>query len=495
MAQSRISQLRRRIARILDPNPETAGDPRPEPIKPQSLSNEVTGFVREFDKAFRVERDRISRLDDYEDMDVGDVAAQLDSLTESCLISDDGAQQGFRVTVKKGATNGVKYQNIVNRLVADTGLNGLIRQYIRKTAKRGDTFLEVIFDDLMNVRRVKSVPPKWMKAETDNHGDLKVGTERLPSPDHTGGFIDVPFPYRQVDNQERIVAGWFPWEMLHVKWEDDDELIYSRASFLEPIRRDWKRMRAIEDGMAVARIQRAYMRRIHHVDVTGKSAEDAEEEIKRVKRLMTEKDTSDTRRARWPLGVNTDIYLGRSHRYRGDRYYEDLNKVEIIDPHNTGLENIADVEYFRNKLFTRVPAEVVGAGVVTGDITQQDVAFGKMVLYVQWLMSTRLVIPLCLIALKLKGFSPRPEDFVVEWPTATVRGSWRWSDARFRESMAAANYIELGVISRKRVAQDIYRLDDDEWEAEVDQIGNEQGLPVPGGGSQAQQTRQGNKAA
>lgn len=490
-----IGRLRRALRILLGPEPEDAGDDRPEPEEPQSqsLAGEVSTVVAEFDTIFRVERNRLNRLQDYEDMDQGDVGALLDATVDACLISDDGAMLGFEARVKRPGTSGKKYQTIVNQMLKDTRLVFKMREYLRKTLKRGDTFLEIIYDEEMNIRGIKSVPPRSMRVKVDEHGNLQQGTTTL---EVLGGTQEVALPYWQINDLNHPVASWFPWEMFHIKWMHDDELTYSDGSFIEPLRRDWKRQKAIEDGLAVARIQRAYLREIHYVDVHGKQQEDADKYLRDYRNKLTERNISDERRVEWPKQVRTNYYVGVRHRQFHDRLYEDRTKIDIIDPRNTGLENISDVEYLQQKLFRRVPAEVVGAGSVVGnDLTQQDVAASKLQQYCQFLMSQELIIPLCLMAVRLKGFNPDPEDFEIVWPGVVVRASWRFADSKFRESMANVNYAEWGVISRKRIAQDTYRMDDEEWEAEVEQVNREQGeLPSPNRQSDVQARRQGSQS-
>jgi hypothetical protein len=98
-------------------------------------------------------------------------------------------------------------------------------------------------------------------------------------------------------------------------------------------------------------------------------------------------------------------------------------------------------------------------------------------------------------AIRLKGFTPAPDDFEVVWPSVIIRGSWRFADAQFRLSMAHANYLEWGIASRERIARDVYRLSDEDWDEEVETIKGEDDMPAPQKASDVQQRRQGNQSA
>ena len=286
---------------------------------------------------------------------------------------------------------------------------------------------------------------------------------------------------------------WAPDEMLHLKWRPDKKLKYSRGSFLEPLRRDWRRLQLMEDSLAVARMVRAYLRYVHYLDATGKSKEEAEKMLREYKRqLSLAKMPSGAYRQR-PLEVDSDLFVATGYLTtpKGD-VVESLTKIEAIDPRNTGLAEIGDIEHIRRKLFNRVPAEIVGIRREERDITQQDVAFSRLIQFCQYeVLGKRLIKPVLDKALALKGYDPTGAYELI-FPDATVRMSWRFADAFFRTSMAFANYREMGLLSNKWVAQRVFNLSDEEWEAiQKDAAGD----PPIDRSTPTQQARLGQKSA
>jgi len=486
--------IRYRIARAINnllgvdlSPPDAASSPAEEP---KTVVNRLATLTKAFDEIFRIGYNRKRRYQEYDVMDKGEISAQLDDVRNAVLISDDGRRDTFEVRAK-----GVKYDNIIADVIASTDLHKKCRRILRNVLKNGDEFVEYIVDDNNNVAGVQSAPCGEMVVGVDKHNRVLQGVEREQT---ATGWQTWPRAYRQYNASMQLIAAWYPWEMAHIKWEPSDGHVYSASSFLEPMRRDWHRINMMENGMAIARLVRAYMQKVHKIDVTGKTDEEVKADFKAYQDSIAKKKLSGGSVIDRPMGVDEDLFLGvRYHVQQDGTLVPSLNTIDTIDPKNAGLADIDDMLYHRDKLFMYVPAEVVGMeGDRSRDLSRQDVAISRLYQYCQRnVLEEQFLWPLFRLALLLKGYKPKREEIEFAWPDVMVKFSWRHSDAFFRRIMGYANAIESGVVDRKWVRVNEFGMSDEEADDMEARIKAELAIyPPMERGSQAAQTRQGNQA-
>ena len=449
----------------------------------------LTALSTEWGRYFFVEMERLKRYKDYDIMDTGSLSVLLDALVDACFIADDGALSGFKVYAK----NNPRYTQVMERVVNETGLTMLARDFLRQTVKYGDNFVATISDGYSNIVAVEEVHPREMRVKFDERGRLRTGIE--------GG---QRLPYWQVDPQEKPLASWSPDEMSHLKYAPVRRAVYSDRSFLEALRPVWHKLNMQEQAVVVMRLLRASTRFAHLIDVTGKDDKGAEETIKRYRELLRkEKGPSDSigsrRQENRYLSVTEDFFIPVGHLKVGTEIKERKSAVQMLDPNLQGLRYLPDLEYFQQQLFSRAPASMVGIPSAKPDIDQQDIATARMLQFFQvWILEAQLIKPILVkaIILKFGGMAQNVNDAIrFEWPNVIVKSSWRSSDAQFRKSMADTNRIEQMTISRKHVAQREHGFTDAEWDEEKAEILKERDVfgAVPTN-TQAAQVRQGNNS-
>jgi len=492
--QSLRYRIARRVSAILgvEFGPLMTERPPEAQDEPKGVTdaNFIQRMVRSWEETFLLGYSRKTRYEEYEMMDEAEVAAQLDAMVDAALVSDDGAFQGFRLET------GAKYRGVLNDLIERTDSISLCRQILRDCLKMGDEFNELVIDDNLNIVRVQSVQCRQMYANVDEHNIVKRGYVEVPT--LRGPAERLPAAYHQRNDSGQVVAAWLPWEMRHVKYRESTKKTYSDGSYLEPMRRPWHRLRMLEEGMVVARLVRAYMRLIHYLDETDKTPEEAEKDLNQYMKRMTQKKTSGDNLLRRPLEVDEDLFVttGYTEDAQGG-FQPKLTHIDTIDPSNSGLSQIDDIEYHLRKLFTRVSGEVVGLARDREDLSLQDIASSRLYQYCQQqILERQFLWPMFRLQLILKGYKPTKEEIKVVWPDVVIRSSWRFSDAFFRKAMAWRNHVEMTTVSRKTVAKQELGMSDEEWEAERKEIEDEaKTMPAIPQGSQAAQTTQGNRSA
>jgi hypothetical protein len=412
------------------------------------------------------ERGRTARYTDFVAMDAGDIAAMLDAVVDAALTFEDvSTGRGFKV---ESSDKGV--DELLNRAKKQADLEQLVEEVARDILKYGDGFVEPLFagPELVGAQTYK---PQEIFVARDDKGMLAKGKD-------DDGF---PVAFQQ-KRQGRTVAGWQPWEMVHFKFWPSRKLAYSEKSLLDSLRLDWRKLQLVEQGMVVARVTRAYPRRVHYVDVTGKDRQAQEETLKSYIRRMTQRvlGRKQTNDGGLPVvDVSDDLFITTGYDPGPDgKPYPKLNKTEIEDPATAGLSELADVNYLRQKIWSQVPSDVVGIKRnTTTDLDTQDIAYTRLLRRLQRQLEKGLrgIFDQVLLA---NGRLPSQVEYRITLPTIDVKGSWKYSDARFRASMTIRNVLEMGMTSRRWAMRQMYNLSDQEIDLIWKEIQDEMTNPI-----------------
>ena len=424
----------------------------------------IATTLRDWTDAFALTADRRARYDDFDQMDMGDMSIVLDEMVEQAL-SFEGVSETlvdtlaearcFKIDLKAGQRSRVR--EVIADLLTDTELRDELPQMCRDMLKYGDEFVEILWDG----DEIKGLQPHYcreMVANRNNRGQMMLDVDE-------NGFVRA---YQQKNDNARVFAGWYPYEMLHFKLYPTKKSSYSRAGFFDTIRWDWKKLNWLEQGMVVARTTRAYPRLLWQRDMTSKTPLDATTQMQKFITAITRKHTGSGAQQKAPMQPDEDIFVSTSYITGSDgKMYPKQDKVDMLDPNLQGLAVISDVSYMRRKLFNRVPAATVGIqDVAQGDMTTQDLALSRFINHIQDMLElpVRLLIDRALIAQGLKA------QYRVIWPRPQIRNDWKWADSNFRRSMSDQNYMGMDIISRDYIRKEVYGMTDEESAAEEEVI-------------------------
>lgn len=459
---------------------ETGSPPRPSDAPP---SVEPAGYGLEVEPMAKADRknapaliaaalrtaqesSRQARYTDFDAMDTGDISAMLDAVVDAALTFEDvSTGRGFKVEADDPAV-----QEILDLAVRAAELQSLAEEIMRDGLKYGDAFGEPLFSGPL-LTGVQTYKPAEIFVTRDDKGKLATGKD-------DEGF----FAAYQQKRGGRVVAGWQPWEMVPFKLYPSRKLIYSERSLLDAIRLDWRKLQLVEQGMVVARVTRAYPRRVHYVDLSNKDRLEQERTLTRYITRMTgrvfgKRPTNDDG---LPVSdVGEDLYVATGYTTGGDgKPYPKLNKVETEDPAIAGLAEMGDVQYLRQKIWAFVPSDVVGIRRNTsGDLDSQDIAYTRLLRRCQTQLEKFLrgILDQVLLA---NGRLPSQTPYRVIMPAIDIRASWKFADARFRHSLTLRNYLEVGAISRRFAIKQALNLSDREVDAIWEEIAEEATNPI-----------------
>jgi hypothetical protein len=353
-------------------------------------------------------------------MDTGDFAALMDHLVESALTFEDQGDYGFKLDGTK--SNALL---VLEQMIDFTQLRSKVRTIALDMLKYGDGYAEALDVDGV-IERVQTYYPKQIYVTIDQKGNVQKFT--------------------QLNYANQTVAEWAPQEMIHFKWDPSDREPYSKKGFLDDFRDDWKDLRRIEQGMVVGRVTRAYPRNVHLVDVTNKTPTDAQKSLLGYVRAITQKNPGRGDFGgfqpvqRTDMAPNEDFFLPTGYIQNQDGQLSPrLHDIKLLDPRLDGLANIADVEYFRRKMFATVPSEIVGVGIPNLDPSAQHRAYARLVKRLQVRLEAGLR-ELFTQALVMAGVAP--DTLVFVWPSVISGENWKFQDAKYKEAMTEQIQID-----------------------------------------------------
>jgi hypothetical protein len=243
---------------------------------------------------------------------------------EPATQSDHPANQG---TVDRS-------QSEIDALIRRTDLRPELWQVARRTPEFGNEFRENLIDG-DEIVELKLLPEHTMWPLMDARGN------RIP------GYV------QRLENGISDPIAFSELEIIHFKFGELDGFL--GTPLFGCARKDWKRLNMSEDVTAIARLESLGARWIYDVPVgTNDPPEKQQAAINAFKANMTQMDywnQSNNSIEKWetPKGIVRDVFLPNDGSNRGG--------VTMLDPNNTQLTNLADLEYFLNRLITasRIP--------------------------------------------------------------------------------------------------------------------------------------------
>lgn len=340
-----VSAAARKIGRVVAPifDALTGSQPQQRPTIKDSYTDlsPDRGSLNVVPTQWKVAQDRKAMYTDIENMDRSDelVSTALDITANNCadFLSDVPEQ---RIRFKSTDPEIVE---ILSRMSTRLNLDDLVWQLARECAMHGSIFREVVLDrsgDRPFVADFKQTIPYHIWPKLTEKGDKLPGwVIKLDLDVYNGGGANL------------------------AEWQIVPFIFGARKGYLSvpPLasaRAGYQRLAKIEDGMAVARLIRAYDKMVHKIPV-GKEWEKDQilGAIRNYRDAITKRkmETTDGQMNQLdnPLDVQTDFYVPDDGSGRGD--------VQMLTSNNTNLGNLMDVYYAREKLLARlrVPIEML----------------------------------------------------------------------------------------------------------------------------------------
>lgn len=272
---------------------------------------------------------------------------------------------------------------VANQLKGRLKLDQRLDDYVRLTARDGDSFLEVGINDRLEIVILTRKPTLEMRRNSNSF-------DQFPEPERAFWWSDKPWMGQEAPSN----AIWFPrWQIVHARWEHDEGSRYG-TPMLASGTGHFKKLTEGELDIAVRRKTRAGMKYVHKFPAGTNPME-----IEAYKEMN--QDTLDD-----PFAAVQDFF--------------GTVDIEAVQG-DMQLGDISDVKHQIATWFTagEVPMELVAYG----EDLNRDVLSVKMVEYEETLVQLRewvtseLVSPLLELQWLLAGIYPPSLDYSIEWRT------------------------------------------------------------------------------
>lgn len=394
-----------------------------------------------------LEQGRMARYRDYEVMDQesGEIQAVLDLVADEATQADRVPNDAFTIETEE-----TKIKDFLMSLLRDRlGLVADAWAMARDLAKYGDEFGEIIVDTNKNIQRLKSLDRHKTFREQDAHG--------LSS--------EMAFSQR-ADVNSQPLAEFTAWQVVHFRNRRSRKDLYGYG-WAEPARKVWKQLSTMEDGVIISRLTRSQMRYGIMVDTGELSPDEAfayiEGKVKPAfkKRRMIDPATGKLSLRDSPLHAEEDLFLPQPKDGKSD--------IKVLQG-ATNLGQLADLEYFRNKLYSsmKVPKAFLGLEADTAGknvIHEIEVSWARSVRRVQVALQTGLK-ELTDTALVLKGVDiSRLAYAVVFPPISTIDELREWQVEQIKAAIANVWGSQLNVVSTNFLLKKYLGMTDEQIEA------------------------------
>lgn len=328
---------------------------------------------------------RLERYKDFEQMDeVGEITLALDMYADEASLLDPETGHAIRIRAK---SKRVKQE--LERLFYDTLMvDRMLRPLIRYLCKFGDFVGEVVIGH--NRDEVQAL--KFVNVYNFTRVETKFG-------DLVGFYYTDPISSAPVFLH--------PWQAMHLRLTSYESIYHPYGrSILDGARKDFKRLRLMEDAALVYRITRAPEKRVFSIPIGNIPPREVDEYIQRIaqrfkKEKFVDPATGAINERYSPLIQDDDFFLPKRPDGTGP-------SIETL-PGAQNLDEIADIEYFKKKMVAalKIPFNRVGLGDDSEDssksIASTNPEFAKAIQWVQREVALGLK-KVAIIHLTLQGF-------------------------------------------------------------------------------------------
>jgi hypothetical protein len=326
--------------------------------------------------------------------------------------------------------------------------------------KYGDNFAFLNINDKYGITGAKQMPNYEMERHEIGLFEMINNTGNLDS--ETAKSDKVKFYWRGRDIE------FNSWQMAHFRLLGDDRRLPYGTSVLEKARRTWKQLILSEDSMLVYRVSRAPERRVYKIYVGNIDDADVEAYVNTIADRFKRAPIIDPQTGQVDLRYNQ---MANDQDFFIPVRTEDApNPIDTL-PGATNLDQIADIEYLRNNLFTalRVPKPFLGFDEATGEgknLAMQDIRFSRTVNRIQQSMLQELN-KIAIIHLYLLGFEDELDNFTLTLNNPSTQAEMLKVEhlqakvTLYKEAVTDAGN-GFAAMSMTRAKRDILGMSDDE---------------------------------
>ena len=388
--------------------------------------------------AFR-NQNRAERYIDFEQMEyTPELAAALDIYADEMTTSNE-----FDRLLNISCMN-LEIKTILTSLFYDVlNIEANAFGWSRSMCKYGDLFMYLDVDENLGVTSLIGLP--------------NTEVERLEGQDPTNpNYIQYQWNGAGMTFEN--------WQIAHFRVLGNDRHAPYGTSVFDPARRIWRQLTLLEDAMIAYRVVRAPERRVFKIDVGNIPPNDVAQYMEKVKSEMKRNALVDATTGRVdlrynPLSLEEDYFIPM----RGG-IGSDITSL----PGAKSLDDIEDVKYMRDKLFSAIKIPQSYLTNLEGDtedkttLAQKDIRFARTIQRLQRPFITELE-KVAVVHLYTLGF--RGEDLISF--DLSLNNPSRLAELQtleyLRTKFDTAGSVPEGTYSKRWIASNILGLSDEEF--------------------------------
>ena len=366
----------------------------------------------------------------YKDMD------QLDNDIISTVL-DMGSEDATQIDIATGkslwcASENPKYKDIIDKLFSRIKIEEKLKRWAREVYKYGDFFLKVMPGE----GRIKSVDDTlfpYQICRIESYGTLVgfLDLESFKTSPYFEGASLLP-PYSIVHFRtpsSRVIEDLLPNE-VYQKYEIDRNPLYGSATFIKS-RKIEKRIGLINDALAMTRLARSTLYRIHSVNVGDmtnvpqrkKIMTDYENMIRKSPGINLDQNKADVDTK--GLSLFREIFSPKDNEGKGGAEINDIGGTADV----TG---IADIDLLMSQRFgiLGVPKSYLSFDEAQSfnNLMALDTRYARKIVALQKAMISGITA-LCQIELALHDLDPDTSNFTIHLVPVSTNGELDRNDA------------------------------------------------------------------
>lgn len=428
---------------------QTMSPPKNKSKDPDSTGLISSNVYESYNNFIRPPYERRRAYAIYDELDeLSDVSSVLDAYAEDATQYSRDQKSTVWITAKSK-----KVKTVLTDMCARLKIEDVAEAAVRDIAKYGDDFAELTYKEGEGITGLDWKDPRDIERVENSEGIL-VGFEKT---DELKNTLD------KLTKSEKVKYTFKPWDIVHFRLYRRKRVAKQKyrniygTSLLAGSERVGKQLKIMDDMLAVHRLTQSLDRRIYKVDTGNASVEEEVQILKRWKNALKRKAYIDPSNNR--LDSSFDPYAFVEDLFWPVR--RDSNSSVDSIPGNPNVNEIVDIEYFRDKFYGSLRAPKAHFG-YEGDIdsraslSSQDMRFGRACNSVQKAFKNGMT-RLCQIELALHNIDPYSE-FNVEMVVPSVL-----------EDLSRLEAIQTVIDSAERMASlgETLELNMDEWRKHI----------------------------
>lgn len=360
-----MASLKQRISAFFNP-PAGGGETSAEPAGPQSVTAEY--------EKLKADRERLAVIDTCTMM------YETDTRVEKAhrIYARDIVRAGYIVKTKDANAKA-----IADELQKRLGMNQLLEDSVRETSRDGDSFYEVVVNDMLDITELSRKPVKQVHRNSNK-------ADKFDDP--LRAFWMSGRPWFQPEPPQD--ATWFAeWQMIHARWNHDNNKRYGKPMFAAAT----GAFKRVQDG----ELNVAVRRKLGGSQIRQHIIEGNEADVKAYKEL--------NQAAFGKIAAVTDLFSNKAGSLNVHQGDGTIDKIGDVTHHVATMMTASDV-----------PMELIayGEGLNRDILGEKKEEYEETLSQAREWLSAQVVVPALERQWLLKGILPASVDYEIIWRTA-----------------------------------------------------------------------------